>query len=546
MGTQWIVFAIILILNTVAAVLIAILLSRKQNSPGRNAMIWMLAGLAVWAFAYAFITLSPSLEEKILWLKIENIGILTVPSLWIIFTLQYTRLDRWLNRYTGILFFVIPSIALTLLFVPDWFHYFYSAVHPVTSAGGPLVISRGPFYYVSLAQAYVLNLTGMGLLIWRFIQYRSIYRSQVLILIGAVLIPLLVNVFYQLAPKVIPSFAFSVDLTPISFTLTALLLSTGVFGLRLFDLIPIARHTVLEHIPEMVFVVDAQDRMLDANSVAQKMLGKRIDEIVGRDPIEVFRQWPELLNRFLTSNETHEEIQIPGEPPRMLELIVSALYNEFNQLEGRIIVAHDITEYKWLEYDLKLANEMLTRQLTEIEKLRAELEEQAIHDPLTNAYNRRYLAEFLDREIARAERDHSPISVVILDMDNFKRFNDTYGHKCGDVVLQFFSSFLASHSRRGDIVCRYGGEEFVIVMPNAPFETGYERAEMWRQSFSETAIEYDGMKLYATFSAGVACFPMHGQTGDALLQSADKALYYSKNNGRNRVTRYEKTFNFER
>ena len=505
-------------------------------------MICMLVGLAIWTFAYALITLSPSIEAKILWLKIENIGILTVPVLWFFFTVQYTRLDRWLKKYTGVLFFAIPLISLVLLFVPNWFHYFYSSVRP--ESGGPLVIDRGPWYYPPLIQAYVLNLTGMALLIWRFIQYRSIYRRQLLVLIGAVLIPLIANIFYQLAPRLIPEFSIPIDLTPLSFTLTALLLSIGVFGLRLFDLIPIARHKVMEHIPEMVFVVDAHDRVLDANSVAQKIIGKRMDEIVGRDPLEVFREWPQLLNRFLTANETREEIQIPGSPPRTLELVVSALYNQFNQLEGRVIVAHDITEHKGLENNLQYANEVLTRQLEEIEKLRAELQEQAIHDPLTNVYNRRYMAEFLDKEIARAERENTPVSVVIMDMDNFKQFNDTYGHKCGDVVLQFFANFLVDHTRRGDVVCRYGGEEFVILMPNAPFEVGYERAEAWRQDFSETAIEYEGMKLSATFSAGVSCFPLHGKTGDALLQSADKALYYSKNHGRNRVTKYDKEIKF--
>jgi len=156
-------------------------------------MICMLVGLAVWTFAYAMITLSPSIEAKILWLKIENIGILTVPVLWFFFTVQYTRLDRWLNKYTGVLFFVIPLISLVLLFVPNWFHYFYSSVRP--ESGGPLVIDRGPWYYPPLIQAYVLNLTGMGLLIWRFIQYRSIYRRQFLVLIGAVLFPLIANIF---------------------------------------------------------------------------------------------------------------------------------------------------------------------------------------------------------------------------------------------------------------------------------------------------------------------------------------------------------------
>ena len=539
MDTRWIIFSLILTTNALIAIFLAILLRRKSDAPGRTSMIWMLIMLAVWAFCYAMIAVSPSMEDKILWMKIENVGILTVPVFWFFFTIQYTQLDKWLNKYTAVVFFIIPAISLTLLFNPNWFHLFYASVRTVTETGGPLVPDRGPWYFASLIQAYLLNLTGMGLLIWRFIQSRHVFRRQALILIGAVLIPLLVNVFYQLAPRFIPKFSVPMDLTPISFTVTAFFLSTGIFGLRLFDLIPIARHTVLEHIPEMVFVIDAQDRVVDVNSAAQQTLGKSLDEIVGGDVIEVFREWPELINRFLTSHEAHEEIHIPGNPPRTLEIIVSALYSRLKQLEGRIIVAHDITARKWLENDLQHANESLKNQLEEIRQLRAELQEQAIRDPLTNVYNRRFLAEALDRELAQAGRNERPASVVILDIDFFKQFNDTYGHRCGDFVLQFIAKFLGDHIRRGDVLCRYGGEEFVVLMPNAPLESAHQRAESWRNELANAFIEYEGLHLKTSFSAGVAGFPLHGSTGDAILNAADKALYQAKNSGRNRVVLFD-------
>ena len=538
MNGQWAFFVVILIVNAVIAGTVAILLRRKHRAPGRDAMIWMLAGLAVWAICYAMITLWPTLEGKRFWLRMENLGILTVPVFWFIFTVQYAQVDKWLSKFTGALLFLIPLVSLLILFSDDWFHYYYSSIRPVSESGGPLVIERGPWYLISAIQSYVLNLAGMAVLIWRFIYYRNIYRKQLTILVAAVLIPLLVNVFYQFAPRIFPTLSVLVDFTPISFTATAFLLTIGVFGLRLFDLIPIARHTVMENIPEMVFVVDAHDRVLDANPMAQKALGKSLDEIIGKDPLEVFVNWPQLINRFLTSDETHEEIQIPGDPSRILEIDISPLYNQFNRLEGRVIVAHDITEHTWLENDLKYANEALIKQLEEINKLRDELQEQAIRDPLTNAYNRRYMSEFLDKEVARAERENTPVTVVIVDMDNFKQFNDSYGHKCGDVVLQAMAIFLIDHSRRGDVVCRYGGEEFVILMPNISHEIGFERAEMWRQDFSESVIDFEGMKLFATFSAGVATFPQHGLTGDAILQAADNALYRSKDAGRNKVTRF--------
>jgi diguanylate cyclase (GGDEF)-like protein/PAS domain S-box-containing protein len=536
LGTQWILFAGVLILNAIIAITIVVLLGFKIHAPGRNAMIWMLTALAVWAICYAMTALFPSFETKMIWLKLENIGILTVPVFWFLFTVQYAQVDRWLNRLTGSLFFVIPLVSLAFLFSDRWFNFYYAAVHPLSASGGPLVIERGPWYLVAAIQSYLLNVAGMGILIWRFFYHQSIYRKQLTILISAVLIPLVINVFYQFAPRILPSLSIPIDLTPISFTVTAVLLSAGIFGLRLFNLIPIARHTVLEHLPEMIFVVDRHDQLLDANSAAQRMLGKSLDEIVGKDPLEVFRAWPQLINRFLTTDETHEEIQIPGDPSRTLEIKIAPLYDQFNKLEGRLIVAQDITDRKRLENETKRAYEALTNEMAENEKLRAELQEQAIRDPLTNIFNRRYMAEFLDKEIARAERENTPVSVVIMDLDNFKAFNDAYGHKCGDVILRAFADFLVEHTRRGDVVCRFGGEEFVILMPNAPLKIGQERAETWRQDFSETQIDYEGMKFCITFSAGVASFPSHGSTGDAVLHAADQALYRSKNNGRNRVT----------
>jgi diguanylate cyclase (GGDEF)-like protein len=159
-----------------------------------------------------------------------------------------------------------------------------------------------------------------------------------------------------------------------------------------------------------------------------------------------------------------------------------------------------------------------------------------MRDPLTGVFNRRYLAEALESEVARAEREGTPISVVILDVDHFKEFNDRLGHKCGDIVLQALSDLLRQDSRRSDIVSRYGGEEFVIVLPNTPLAVGTARAEEWRAMFENLEVAFEGRLVRATFSAGVACLPQHGTTSEAILRAADYALYESKANGRNRVT----------
>jgi diguanylate cyclase (GGDEF)-like protein len=178
----------------------------------------------------------------------------------------------------------------------------------------------------------------------------------------------------------------------------------------------------------------------------------------------------------------------------------------------------------------------LKARITEIDLLRMQLQEQAIRDPLTGAYNRRYFSEALDQEAARSARENTPFSVLILDVDHFKQFNDTYGHKCGDIVLQSLAKFLNENTRQGDIVCRYGGEEFVILMTDATPEDAYKRAELFRKQFEEMLIEYEGKKLSCTFSAGIASYPAHDQANEILLTFADQALYRSKASGRNQTT----------
>ena len=539
MENQWFVFSILLIVNAAAALLIAVALFQRPLKPGIRSLAFTLLGLAVWSFSYAMITLSPAVEAKLFWLRVENIGIQLAPVLWFFFTIKYTRLDKWLTgKPVGILFFVIPGLALFFLFSDAWFHLYYTSTRVATESGGPLIISRGAMYWVSLVQTYSLDLIGTGIMIWRFSKSRSVYRKQTPFLISAVAIPLLVNIIYQLNPGLIPLFPVPVDLTPLFFNITCTLLATSIFGLRLFDLVPIARDTVMEHIPEMVFVIDARERVVDANEVAQKWLGKSLDEIMGQEPIDVFKNWPQLLNRFFFMEYYREEIEITSDPPRTLEVIVTPIFNRLKQLEGRVILAYDVTERKKLERELKAVNESLQEQLNENEHLRLQLQEQAIRDPLTGVFNRRYFAEALDNETARATRENAPFSIIILDVDHFKQFNDTHGHKCGDLVLQSLAKFLLQNTRRSDIVCRFGGEEFVILMPDANLESAYERAELFRSQFASLVVKYEGKQLKCAFSAGVACFPVHAASGEALLGLADQALYVSKANGRNRVTIY--------
>ncbi|MBI3405769.1 MAG: diguanylate cyclase [Acidobacteria bacterium] len=168
--------------------------------------------------------------------------------------------------------------------------------------------------------------------------------------------------------------------------------------------------------------------------------------------------------------------------------------------------------------------------------LREKLRDQSIRDPLTGLFNRRYLEESLEREIRRAARKQSAMSVLMLDVDHFKRFNDTHGHDAGDQLLQSLAKLFQAHTRREDIACRYGGEEFTLVFPDAAIENAAQRAEQLRARASEMAVQHGGKPLGpVTLSLGAACFPAHGTDVAALLHAADQALYRAKSGGRNRV-----------
>lgn len=195
----------------------------------------------------------------------------------------------------------------------------------------------------------------------------------------------------------------------------------------------------------------------------------------------------------------------------------------------------DITERKRFENALHAANSSLNEQLLANQQLQQQLRQLASCDPLTGLYNRRHLEDVLPRELARARREQVPLSLVMLDIDHFKAINDRHGHLVGDQLLILFAAVLREDVRAGDVACRYGGEEFLLMLPTLDQATAAERAEGWRQRLQQTEVRIRGGVVSTTVSIGVACFPEHGSDWDSLVGAADAALYQAKDKGRNRI-----------
>ncbi|MEO6988562.1 MAG: sensor domain-containing diguanylate cyclase [Aquihabitans sp.] len=195
----------------------------------------------------------------------------------------------------------------------------------------------------------------------------------------------------------------------------------------------------------------------------------------------------------------------------------------------------EVIERRRAEADLRSANAILKQRMAEIEALQVNLREQAIRDPLTGLFNRRYLMENLQREVHRSERSREPLSVALIDVDHFKEVNDTLGHDAGDQVLVRVGHFLEAQVRDSDVVCRYGGEEFVVVMPDTPSAVAAKRAEEWRAAIEDMAILNGTPRRPVTISVGVTTSPDHAATSQDLVRAADEAMYEAKRQGRNQV-----------
>lgn len=301
---------------------------------------------------------------------------------------------------------------------------------------------------------------------------------------------------------------------------------------------------ILQQMNEGIVVEDTLGTLVFVNPAAAVILGYQPEELAGQHWRTIVQ--PPYYAAVEAANTRREhgigdryEIEMVRRDgrPVVVQVTGSAQIDiATGERVGTLAVFVDITEQKRTERALQEANKQLQAQLAATEALQFELREQTIRDPLTGLYNRRYLQDTLEREVARAVRAQQPISIVMIDIDHFKQVNDAYGHQAGDQMLQELGDILQANTRREDMACRLGGDEFVVMLSRTPLDVAVTRAEAWCQAFRDRQVQYVDRPLYATLSVGIAGFPQHATSGAELLQSADKALYQAKADGRNRVS----------
>ena len=528
-------YAFFLALSSLISLLTA-LIAWRRSAPGSHVLSLLLFAMAVWSWGYAVSWLDLSTTATQLGMMGMYVGVVSVPVLYFIFVLRFTHQEKWLTRTHILLFAAIPVISLFLQWTNQYHHLIYRSIEKVEINNVMMVqYVRGPWYTVNTVYSYLIILSALLALIVGMVRTSPLLRRRYYLLLVASSIPWIASLYSELNF----SSTHGLDLAPVSFGISGILFAYSVVRSRIMDLIPVARSRLIENMSDGVLVVDARGRIVDINPAMLNILKGKPSSYMGRNVSEIIDSWAEMKEVIWENQDTRTELRLRHDPSRYMDLRMTPLYDEHNRLSGRIIVSRDITDRKQVEKDLVLANDHLHTQLIEIGLLQDQLREQAIRDPLTNLFNRRYLDETLERELSRAEREKYPLCIVMMDLDHFKTVNDVYGHEAGDVVLKSLAEKVMEQCRHGDFACRYGGEEFVLVMPNICIESTSRRARELHQNIEEMNITYGRFNLSVTTSMGIACYPAHGTTKEELLRAADKALYRSKHSGRNCVSVYD-------
>lgn len=525
----------------VGVILLKCWVGRQRYFPGRDSFILMHGASLWWMLAASLEMTAQAPGCKVLWASMAWPGIVSVPTFWAIFLWQYVNSVRDPLPLRGMLGLTLVPVLIWLMALSNpWHGWFYGAGTAPVSAqpGAPIRYQHGPLFYTAAAYVYLFMAFCMGIVIRAALISSGVHRRHYLAFAFVTLLPWAANLSYVGYGWML----FGFDPTPFSFAVTLAAFAWLIVGVRLFDLLPVARHLLLEALLDPVLVVDPQLRVIEANPEALKLAGLQGDwqgRKLGDWPV-VGADLQALLERQAGAGQG--QLLTLTSSARYFEVRIRAIERSTRNgplVLGQMLYLRDVTQRHLSELKLAEALALSEERLRTISNLHEQLREQALCDPLTGLYNRRYLDEFFNRERGRAQRERTPIALALIDLDHFKRLNDEHGHLVGDDVLRGVAQHLLGSLRCSDALFRIGGEEFLLILPGADAGEARQRLDAICQSLAAQPLPTRGGARQVTLSAGLAMWPEQGRALDELLQAADSALYQAKHAGRNRVCAFE-------
>lgn len=362
MHWQYTPYVLPLVIAAAMSATLALTAWQRRPASGATPSALLMLALAEWQLGYALELGSADLPSELFWAKAQYLGMVMVPVLWLAFVLQYTGREKWLTRHNLVLLTIEPLVTLLLVWTNEVHGLIYSNIEVYTNGSfSKLDETFGTWAWVDVAYSYMLLMLGTLLLIQALIRSPRLYRRQV----GA----LLIGAFAPWAAEVLSISGLRpfphLDLTPFAFTLTGLAMVWGLFRFRLLDIVPVAREAIIEGMNDGVIVLDTQNRIVDLNLAAQRIIGCPASETIGQPATQVLSDRPDLFERYRDVTEAHAEIVLgEEEAQRIYDLRILPLYGRRGRLTGRLVVLRDITERKQMEETLQ-ASEQKYRKLVE-------------------------------------------------------------------------------------------------------------------------------------------------------------------------------------
>lgn len=488
---------------------IYVLYRSPKNTTARNFSLLMCASACYSAF-YSLEINSPDIQVALVWLKLNAIAVSLVPVYWYLFVRSYIGSSGQKKSFSFFAIFLIPAVSIILAWTNESHGIIYSRLWLKEGLELSIIQStKNWWFWVFTIYMYFLLGFGSVRLFVHIKRSSGLYRRQSILLILGVCMPWISHILLILGLS-----PYNLDTTPFMLSVSGVFFSIGIFKMYLFDLVPIARDRVVDAIGEGVVVLDRKSRFIDANKAALEIFPALSAYKPGMDITPFFDAL---------------EYTIPGGSGSVeLDVNESGINRRFRFTATRI--SDDEENH--------IGSALILTDITETHVLMEKLEKLATIDELSGALNRRHFIELALRELERAKRTGSPLSLLMFDLDHFKRINDQNGHAAGDTVIISICGACRSLLRFSDLFCRYGGEEFIIMLPDTDAEAAEEIAERLRKTIWSLEIEHEQKRIKVSASFGViSCDDLVNGTLDYFLIRVDEALYMAKESGRNKVIR---------
>jgi diguanylate cyclase (GGDEF)-like protein len=630
--------------------------------------------VAEWAFASGMEAATVSLQNKIFWAKTEYLGAVTAPTLFFIFSLEFCRKIRSVKPVVLVLLSIIPFAGFAAAVTNQWHGLIWNKYIPVPGNANLYIYGHGPGYFVLVLYDYLLISAGVFLLSNTWLHAKQPYRRQVgMFLLGSIF-PFLGGIVYSLFPGFLPG----LDLTPVSFMMTGLVIAFSIFKFRLLELAPISRDVLIETMEEGVLLLDLHGNVADINPVALDIIGVPAKAVLGQPIREILASWTGLADLICNESKTEAEFQLSVVPTRCIHVRVSPLFDQKNHLISRLLVFRDVTlrrrmekdlannieelgiinqislavtsgldmehvlrtlhqqcsqvvpidifyvalydesssliqiplfyengeyqtglsrdindhpgtigkviqsrktiyqdnfskkettplkqtismekkpgrsyigipltlrervigvmsiqnyhEHAYSDYHIRILERISIQAAIAIENARlySEVQRLAIIDELTGIYNYRGLQELGTREVERAHRFNRPLSLLFFDLDDFRNLNNTYSHTTGNIILQSIANRCRTILRNVDVLARFGGDEFVVLLPESDITNAEDVARRLAEIIGNEKIATPFGEVSVSVSIGVTSLSEQRADLPALIEHANQAEKQAK------------------